>query len=332
MPHGLTTPIDISPAATGVWASVDITSYSAPHEGNVAGVVLFVVNTDPIVPREFGVRKNGSTDTYKQNMWIENAHYHYVGVDENHLLRIYIEHATVEVYLIGLYTYDEAVFFANPIDKSIVTPGSWQTISVASEVGTDNAVLAFLRINSGTGGQDHVGVRPIGSTDSDVAFLAFAHGVVVALDSAKEFQVWLDDELFPIELLGYQKVGATMQTNKVDYSTAKVDAWETVAYSDLDVPDEATGVYFHLTNNSTVFQRRGAHRALGSGFDKWYFLDKQSWGWSPVSSAGHGEQKINNTEMNLYLLGWTADSPTSKLPYQGRSIHGGAQNFNGGLL
>jgi hypothetical protein len=332
MPYGLEPPVNIAPAATGVWAEVDITAYSAPHTGNVAGVVIQAINTDAIVAREFGVRKNGSTDTHKHDLWIENSQYHYVGVDENHLLRIYIEHASVEVYLVGLYTYDEAVFFTNPIDKSIVTPASWETISIASEVGADNAVLAFLRINSAIYPGDEVGVRAVGSTDTDLAVLAYTHGAIVKLNSTKEFEAYLADENFPIELMGYQKVGANMLTDKEDKSTSSIDVWEKVDYSPPLPRDNTSGVYFHLTNNTTTFQRKGAHRAFGSGFDQWYFLDKQTWGWSRIDSLWRGEQKINNSEMNLYLLGYTENSPTAKLPYQGRAIHGGTQHLEGGFL
>jgi hypothetical protein len=332
MPLGLDPPVDISPVATGVWASVDVTSHVHPHEGNTSGVIIFAVNTDPINPREFGIRKNGSTDSVKANLWIENAGYHYIGVDSGNVVEIYIEHATVQVYLIGLYTQNEAVFLTNPVDKSILVPSVWTTISVADITGSDTPILAFLRI-SNPGAQAPMAIRTVGSTTTDTAWLAHHQGIVVKVDSSQEFELFLTDVSFAVDLLGYQKQNATMQIDKVDYSTATVDAWEPVLYSDSHVPDGSNGVYFHLTNNSTAFQRKGAHRALGSGFDTWYKLDKQVWGWSLIDGSGRGEQKINNTEMNLYLLGYTEESPTSlKLPYSGRSIHGGASQFNGGLL
>ena len=333
MPTSITSPVNIAPVSTpGVWASVDVTAHVAQYAGNVSGAILLVINTDPTVLRRFGVRKNGSTDTHTQELWIENSVYQYIGVDANNMIGIWIAHATVEVYLVGVYTMDEAVFFANAIDKGIIVPSSWETISIAADVGTDIPLVAFLRIDSNGQAGNNVGVRAIGSTDTELSILAYAHGVVVKVDSAKDFQLYLSNVLFSVKLLGYQTVGANMLTNKLDYSTGTIDAWDVVAYNPPAPRERTTGVYFHHLNATTSFQRIGAHRPYGSGFEKLYKHDKQVWGWSGIDSSWRGEQYINNSEMDLKLIGYTEESPVIALPYTGRALSGGAQQFNGGLL
>jgi len=86
-----------------------------------------------------------------------------------------------------------------------------------------------------------------------------------------------------------------------------------------------------MTNPNTDFQRLAGVRDDGSAFSQIRVHDKQAWGWVGVT-AQTAEQQISNTELDLFLSGYTLAPPTSlRIPFPGRVIHGGFHQFDGGL-
>ena len=332
MPQGLSTPIEITPVAIGSWETVDLSAQLAPHAGQVSGIILYIENISPILywADAYGARRTGSSDTTLGWMWIDVALHQFVGIDNLNQLDLYRIDGNIKFWLKGFYTNDEAVFFTEPITHNNLVPGVWETHSIAAYTGADTPILAFVRVWEKLLPSDETAFRAVGATAIDAAKMTGALGVPVKVDAAQEFEAYVDNILFDIQIMGYQKLGATMFIDKIDYQTATVDSYVSVDYS-VNVPASSNGVYYHLTNTQTDFIRIGAHRALGSGWDHWRGCDKQMWGWDLIDSNRFAQQKINNSELDLFLLGYTTAPPSTKLPFAGRAIHGGFHQFDGGL-
>jgi len=93
----LTVPVDVSPGKAGPW--VDVSSY-VPKD--TTGVTLQVVSTD--TDREYGVRKNGSTDTWMLGDYTAKGDCHtwlMTGLNANRIFEVYTEDTGVTIYLIG---------------------------------------------------------------------------------------------------------------------------------------------------------------------------------------------------------------------------------------
>lgn len=183
--------IDVSPGSTGSWQDVDISSHT--DDGTAIGAIFELVRAG--TQYEVGLRKNGSTDDRHYDLW--SHEWFMVGVDSSEILEAYIEHADVELHLIG-YVRSGFHFETNGID---VTPSATSTYE--DQTINEFATGALVEIVGGFN-STHV-VRKNGSSDTLGAsntHYGRAYGVC-EVDGSYKFESYTDDAGVGMYLLGY---------------------------------------------------------------------------------------------------------------------------------
>ena len=115
----LTNGIDKSIGTTTTWTDIDLSSNIA--SGSVAAI-FEVVNGSPS-KKEYGLRKNGSTDNRHTDLHPAGHSFMIIGVDANRKCEGYIETTDVDFYLIGYLTMGQAE--TNAHDRSLGSTGSY---------------------------------------------------------------------------------------------------------------------------------------------------------------------------------------------------------------
>jgi hypothetical protein len=196
-------PIDISPAGTGAWVDVDVSSYMP---AGATGAILHEVNTTGSA-RVYGVRKKGSTDTWMTQGDTSRANSHgylMVGLDPNGVFELYQEENDVDTYLIG-YTMSGATFFTNAVDKSIGTTAAWTDVDISSDTGADTAIGAIFIVRNTLAGDVLGGVRKNGSTDDFYHEVDHgdAHVALVGVDGNEVAEMKIATTDLDLYLMGY---------------------------------------------------------------------------------------------------------------------------------
>ena len=119
----LTNGTDKSIGTTTAWTDIDLSSDIA--SGSVAAI-FEVVSTDGSLARDFGLRKNGSTDNRHPDIYKGSHTFMIVGVDASRICEGYIENTSIDFYLIGYLTQGQAE--TNAHDRSLGTTGSYVDI------------------------------------------------------------------------------------------------------------------------------------------------------------------------------------------------------------
>lgn len=256
------TPTNVTPGTTGSYQDVD----NALVPDGASGVLVEFINTDTSnTDLTFGIRKNGSTDDFKQDVHEESHQWAIAGVDGSGIFEVYIESSVLQVYLIGYFDTD-AVFFTNATDKtaSITSATTWEDIDISGDTGADTAVAAFFCIQCGP--NDYVMFRKNGSTDDYTGHITRRLGFdIVGVDGSEICEGWISvTPASQIKLLGYMTAGVTMHDNKIS-RTADITIG---TYSDLTaLPAGANGGIYHVYDSGDDandehydFRRNGTSR------------------------------------------------------------------------
>jgi hypothetical protein len=299
----LDAPVDVSPGTAGSWQDVDV---SAWLPASATGAVLEVFNTTGSGVL-YGVRKNGSTDTWMTGataLRTGRRTFLMIGVDASRILEVYMEDAAVDTYLTG-YTTTGVTFFTNAVDKSLSTTGSWLDVDISGDTGADTAIGAIFILRNTSTTDYQIGLRKKGSTDSrlleqdrQVAFSA-----MIGVDADEIAQMQIASTNLDAYLVGYVTEGAVFFTNAVDVSTAT-----TASYVDTDITanigaNDANGAILELANTDAS-DLYNAFRPNGATHDH-YYRTEHCFGVVGIDDGDVFEQKVETTAMDVYLLGYT---------------------------
>ena len=155
-------PPEITPATTGAWTAVDVSSYvDAATDG-----VILLVNSTSSADRDYGVRETGSSDSatgyelgpYGSSMYL-------VGIDGSDSFDAYIQDAAVSIYLVGR-TKGSVTYYSSDISVPDPATGAWQSLDADSHgipAGANGLVLRA--VNTSTSSNLKLGIRHGASTD-----------------------------------------------------------------------------------------------------------------------------------------------------------------------
>lgn len=304
----LAAPVDLAITTTGSWVDADISGQTG-YSADVVGVELLIVVTGSS-NRNIGVRKNGSTDNrtglllgYPGGTLVGAR----IGVDSSGIFEAYVSDVDTDVYLVGFYESDDAVFFTNGVDKSQNTTGSWVDTDISSNTGSDTAIAAFFEYSTSA---NLIGMlRPNGSTDSRLTYNTGVHNfLVTGVDGSEICEQYINNSAVDFILNGYLTGGGTFHTNATNRSTAT-----TGSYVDITaLPAGATAGVYDCWNQSSVPTRYGL-RTGGTSYDIYRGPYLRAHHVVPCDGSGVVQQKIAGTDADLYELGYlsTAASASS---------------------
>jgi hypothetical protein len=299
----LATPVDVSPGTALAWVDVDVSAYVP---SGATGVILQVQNPALTTAYEYGVRKNGSTDTWmnaKRTARDLSTLILMTGLDANRIFEVYVENTTVKTYLIG-YTMSGVTFFTNAIDKSLATTGTYQDVDISGDTGADTAIGALFTVNEVSGSGNLYALRKKGSTD-DFYFEARGNTAttqLVGVDASEMAQMKIGTASNDLYLTGYVTSGAVFFTNAVDESTATTGSYVAVDITgDLQGGDDANGAILEVATTTTG---DFAVRPNGATYD-YYSGTRHIGAITGIDDSDIFEQKIELASHDLYLTGYT---------------------------
>ena len=179
--------VDVSPSGTNAWVDVNVSTWVP---AGATGVIVQAYN-ESSSDLQYGVRQNGSTDTWMQGLTLQEdtASYFMVGVDSSRIFEVWQNNSVIITYLVG-YTTSGVTFFPNAIDKSLSSTGTWQDVNISADT-TDTAIGAILIMRSTTTASDSYAVRKKGSSDNRYKDLRanVSTGIMIGIDSSEIFQL-----------------------------------------------------------------------------------------------------------------------------------------------
>jgi hypothetical protein len=155
-------PPDITPATTGAWTAVDVSSYvDAATDG-----VILLVNSTSSADRDYAIREIGSSDSATGNeLGPYGSTMYVVGIDGADRFEAYIQDAAVSIYLVGR-TKGSVTYYGADVAVSDPAPGAWQSLdagSYAVPAGANGLILSVA--NTSASAYLKLGVRHGASTD-----------------------------------------------------------------------------------------------------------------------------------------------------------------------
>ncbi len=291
----------ISPATKNSWEDVDVSPYVDP--GNTAGIVLEVVCAS--LSKTIGVRKNGSSDDFKDSTYNWRHYWVAIGVDSNDIFECYIQ-AGIEIYIVGYVKNSEGAFFVNSYPHQVSTANVWEDIDLASETGGDTAKVAFFIFKAGSNCQ--LGLRQNGSSDNRCYYSESCfQGAMMSLDGNEVVEGKTNSTSYYFYFTGYLIDNFSGWANAKDYSTETTDEWEDVDMSP-DIPAGNDGAFFQpYSTQATDF----GIRKNGDSYDNFTDIRGGVYGWVELDSGRVCEQKIEEYySSDLWLWGYTSQPAT----------------------
>lgn len=307
------------------WTDVDVSSYVT--DDCVGVIVYFYTTGSP--SGAIGVRKNGSTVSNTDLCFIYyDSGYFMVGVDEDKIFEYYHQSSwpgqTLDFYLAGYYREGEAVFFTDPIEKTLgIAPSEegWEDVDVSGDTGGDTAIGVFGVAGCGPTGGVTVGFRKNGSTDlhkTKLESASYGTSFVIGVDGSEIFEVWNTDDggdgfgALQVWLYGYIKSGATFLTDAVDYSGSDIAGYFTVDIS-ATVPANHNGAFFIQSQGSgigTYASDRRKNSSITSLYTQHPYLYQA---WTNIDGDRNFERQTPSSDIWTYVTGYSenAASPAS---------------------
>lgn len=294
----LATPTDMAVTTTAAWVDVDVSALPGYSSAVVGVELLFVITGSS--NRQFGCRKNGSTDARTGVLLgfpggtSTGAR---IGVDSAGLLEVFIADVDTDVYVTGFYT-SHTVFFTNAVDKSQPTINTWTSTDVSTDTGSDTAVVGLFEGQAGAART--MALRATGSTD-DRRVATITHTFqMVKLDGSETCEQYIGNADADWVLSGYLTGDAVFTTNATDRSTGTGGSYQTITALPADA---VAGVYdLYTTSGVPVLH---ALRPSGATWDIYrapYSRSNQAVKCS--APGGVVEQKIAGVDADLYELGY----------------------------
>ena len=296
----LPTAPNVSPAGTG-WQDVDVSAYLPV---GATGVIVQYIETVGSSDQDFGLRKKGSTDGFFTDAAKANFQgWMMTGVDSSRTFQVYRSDVSVQIYLLG-YTMPGVTFFTNRIDKS--APGAGLSdVSIAADTGSDTAIGAIFHAQNSSGSSIDYVVRKKGSTDNRFTGLRAdnVNVVIIGVDGNETAEQRIATTPLDLYLVGYVTSGAVFFTNAVDKSTGSTGSYQSVDITADVGANAANGAFLEIYNSGNG-RRQTALRPGGAGYD--YYVEVQhQWALVGLDSGDVFEQKIENTEMDVYMVGYS---------------------------
>ena len=304
---------NVSPAGTG-WQDVDVSAYLP---AGATGVIIQYIETSGISDRDFGVRKKGSTDGFFTDAAKADFQgWMMTGVDASRTFQVYRSDVSVQIYLLG-YTMQGVTFFTDRIDKS--APGAGLSdVSIAAETGPDTAIGAIFHAQNSSGSSVDYLVRKKGSTDNRFTGLRAdnVNVVIIGVDGNETAEQRINSIPLDLYLVGYVTSGAVFFTNAIDKSTGSTGP----PYQPVDITADvganaANGAFLEIFNSGNG-RRQTALRPGGAAYD-YYVSVQHQWALVGLDSGDVFEQKIENTEMDVFMVGYSLGDSAS--PFRVRS-------------
>jgi hypothetical protein len=287
------TPVDCTPAS-GAWTDVDLDAYIGGLGADVTGVLVYVYSASTA---NIGIRKNGSTDDARIDIYNTYHLCGATGVDASHIFEAYVS-ANQYIYIIG-YTTTGVTFFTNMIDYTPGSSDAWVDVDCSGDA--PGAVgLIFGNVNF-AGADAQFGWRKNGSTD-DRHNCGICYGAwsIIGCDASQIAEAYIDvlGSQF-CALSGYITDGATFHTNAVDRSLGG-----TGAYTDITCTAGAAGVVIEVNasdgNDHTYFLRKN-----GSVLDMQHSNVYHPWFLVECDANNKIEGIINSTNLDFFEIGYT---------------------------
>ncbi len=192
----LVTPIDISPATTGSWQVIDLSSL-VPI--GTTGAIVEIGNASATTDYTGVVRGGDDTRDYMLTPGeVFNPDYNtiysldhrtqIVKVDSTYSIQGFISDANVELKLVGYTTGNDPSYFIVPPDITPTTTGVWTTVDVSTQVGADadGVILFFQGLHPSN---RNYGAREMTGSDSKLRLQEReGHMAMVGLDASKQFE------------------------------------------------------------------------------------------------------------------------------------------------
>lgn len=287
-------PVEITPGTAEAWTDVDLSSYIAT---GATGVILHADNPGAISSYQFGYRRNGSTDNRHTFIGTTSHVWCAVGVDENRIAELYVEHIVyISVYLVGYFDSD-TVFNTNAPSFTLTSAATWQDVDINV---SDSAIGALLEIYISNNLYEY-GLRKNGSTD-DRYMNPFSYHCfgVIGVDENEIFEAKVENTVTTFYLQGYLKSGATFNTNATDISIET-----TGSYADLTaLPSGSTGGIVEIYGTSPYM---ATLRKNGSSSNILQDV-RHTWAMVECDESQLIEGYIENAAVDFYLTGYTDES------------------------
>jgi hypothetical protein len=191
--------VDKSLSATGAWTDIDCSTEAPSAVG-----LMFDVTSG--LQREFGLRKNGSTDNRHVDM-VASSHPAptvFVGCDEAQIVEGYIEAPSVDFWLCGYVTVAAAITFnTNATDLSLTTTGEWTDLAALPEGATD----AIIEVTVAT--LLSFGLRKNGSAEDNYWDTAYHSWAFIECDAGGVIEGKIEGTGADFFLVGYTTAAVT---------------------------------------------------------------------------------------------------------------------------
>lgn len=295
------TPIEVTPGSTG-FQDVDVTANVGSDAGNIAGVILEIVNTDS---SEFtwGIRKNGSTDNITGVIEDTGHTWAAIGTDSSDIFEASVSDTTnIDIYLVAYIIEDEGTFLTNAVTKTSGT--SFTDIDISGDTtGDDVATSAFFLL--GIGSNLNFGLRENGSTDDRIKthLSGDLRGAMMSVDVNEILEGKFSVADPTIHFVGYLIDNFTSFTNAKNHSAASSGSYIDVDFS-ADIPAGNNGAFWQFVADDTAEYKADIEKN-GLGNDHFFDITEHQYGWVEIDSDRIADQKVESTNMDLYLWGFS---------------------------
>jgi len=232
--------------STGSWTDIDC-STEAP---NAIGLIFETCNTY-WAGKEFGLRKNGSSDDRHGDVNIGGA---VIGCDASQICEGYIEVTYVDFFLVG-YITDGCTFNTNATDVSLGSAGSWLDLASLPS-GAGMGIIEVLRGTS----SESFGLRKDGSSEDLYYDTRHCWGIVEAASLIIEGKIETTDVDFFV--VGYSTAVTLVEKSSSDIGAGSEASSQIATLSKADSGD---GV-------ETLLSRALGVAEVGSGAEVWALL------------------------------------------------------------
>ncbi|UCC90668.1 MAG: hypothetical protein JSW24_00395 [Dehalococcoidia bacterium] len=193
---------DKSLGTTGSWQDIDCSTEAPSAIG-----LIFEIYASYI--REFGFRKNGSSDDRHVDNSGRCCFGAIIGCDASQVCEGYIEATLVDFFLVG-YVTDGCTFNTNASDVSLGGTGAWTDLSALPA----GANMGFVEVVSG--GAYLYGLRKNGSSE-DIYFEVYKHlWGIVECDASQVIEGKISDTVVDFFVVGYSEEVTLVEKSSSD--------------------------------------------------------------------------------------------------------------------
>ena len=199
-PVYLPTPVDVSPATTGSWTTIDV---SANVSADATGVILFLDATAN--DTNYGIREAGSSySDITHRLEGELNGMYFVGIDSNDQFDIYLADSSIVVYLIA-YTKESVYYYTDDVAVADPAINGWRDIAADTYSVPSAANGLILYAQNNRNNKVDFGIRKNGSTDDfDKQLPAQSHGQgAIGIDSDNIWEEHIDRTDTDVSIAAY---------------------------------------------------------------------------------------------------------------------------------